>query len=91
MELEYDATSLAQLSLGSFTHSSLQNLSGSIMDGERWCTDIFTSLQSGSSQGPGWDTQGHSVVPKPLFCCLCCVLRVVVLLKPEPPPPSEVF
>ena len=43
---EYDATSLAHLSLGSFAHSSLQHLSSSIrLDGKRRCTAIFRSLQ----------------------------------------------
>ena len=43
---EYDATSLAHLSLGSFAHSSLQHLSSSIrLDGKRQCTAIFRSLQ----------------------------------------------
>ena len=44
--LGYDATSMANLYLGSFSHSSLQILSSSVrLDGERLCTDIFRSLQ----------------------------------------------
>ena len=44
--LGYDATSLAHLYLGSFSHSSLQILSSSVrLDGERCCTAIFRSLQ----------------------------------------------
>ena len=44
--LGYDATSLARLYLGNFCHSILQILSSSIwLDGERWCTAIFKSLQ----------------------------------------------
>ncbi len=39
-------TSLAHLFLGSFSHSSLQDLSSSIrLDGKRRCTAIFRSLQ----------------------------------------------
>jgi len=41
------ATSLAHLFLGSFSHSSLQNLSSSTrLDGEHQCTAFFRSLQS---------------------------------------------
>ena len=41
-----DATSLAHLYLGSFSHSSLQILSSSVrMDGERRCTTVFRSPQ----------------------------------------------
>ena len=44
--LGYDATSLAHLYLGSFSHSSLQILLSSVrLDGERCCTAIFRSLQ----------------------------------------------
>lgn len=44
--LESDATSLAHLFLGFFSHSSFQNLSSSIrLDGEHWGTDIFRPLQ----------------------------------------------
>ncbi|XDV43804.1 hypothetical protein PO909_012209 [Leuciscus waleckii] len=43
---EYDATSLVHPFLGSFSHSSLQNLSSSIrLDGKRRCTAIFRSLE----------------------------------------------
>jgi hypothetical protein len=43
--LGYDASSLAHLYLGSFSHSSLQILSNSVrFDGERRCTAILRSL-----------------------------------------------
>ena len=102
---EYDAASLAHLFLGSFRHSSLQNLSSSIrLDGECRCTAIFRSLrdaQSGSSLGSGGPLKNiHRAIPWPLRCYLgCvlrvvsylgCVLRVVVLLEDEPSPQSEV-
>uniref|UniRef100_A0A674EIW8 DENN domain containing 4C n=1 Tax=Salmo trutta TaxID=8032 RepID=A0A674EIW8_SALTR len=42
--LGYDATSLVHLSLGSFSHSSLQILSSSVrLDGERHCTVLMSS------------------------------------------------
>ena len=91
--LGYDATSLAQLYLGSFSHSSLQILSSSVrLDGERRCTAIFRSLQRCSirfKSGPVKDIQ--KLVPKPLLRCLGCVLRVVVLLERESSPQSEVL
>ena len=44
--LGYDATSLAHLYLGSFSHSSLQILSSFVqLDGEHCCRAIFRSLQ----------------------------------------------
>ena len=44
--LEYDATSLAHLYLGSFCHSSLQILSSSVrLDEDRHCLAIFRSFQ----------------------------------------------
>jgi hypothetical protein len=47
----YDATSLAHLHLGSFSHSSLQILSSSVrLNGEHSCTAIFRSLQSQTEQ-----------------------------------------
>lgn len=55
---EYDATSLAHLSLGSFAHSSLQNLLSSInLDGNWWCTD-FSPENFNLTQVCA--TQGHS-------------------------------
>uniref|UniRef100_A0A674BFT4 Uncharacterized protein n=1 Tax=Salmo trutta TaxID=8032 RepID=A0A674BFT4_SALTR len=44
--LGFDATSLAHLYLGSFSHYSLQILSSSVrLNGERRCTAIFRSLE----------------------------------------------
>ena len=44
--LGYEATCLAPLHLGTFSHSSLQILSSSVrLDGERHCTAIFRYLQ----------------------------------------------
>ena len=91
--LGYDATSLAHLYLGSFSHSSLQIPSSSVsLDGESHCKDILVlsrDVRSGSCPGFGSATQG--LVPKPLLRCLGCVLRVVVLLEGEPSPKSEVL
>ena len=51
--LGYDATSLAHLYLGSFSHSSLQILSSSVrLDGECRCTAIFRSPEM-LDRGPG--------------------------------------
>ena len=95
--LGYDATSLAHLYLGSYSHS-LQILSSSVrLDGERLCTAIFRSLkrclidrvQVQALAGPLKDIQ--RLVPKSLLRCLGCVLRVVVLLEGEPSPQSEVL
>ena len=91
--LGYDATSLAHLYFGSFSHSSLQILpSSGRLNGERCCTVIFRSLQRcsiGLKSGPLRDIQ--SLVMKPLLPCLGCVLRVVVLMESEPLPQSEVL
>jgi hypothetical protein len=91
--LGYDATSLAHLYLGSFSHSYLQILSSSVrLDGERRCTafsGLSRDVRSGSSPGSGWCQS--RLVPKPLLSCLGCVLRVIVLLECEPSPQSEVL
>uniref|UniRef100_A0A4W5P770 Protein-glutamine gamma-glutamyltransferase 2 n=1 Tax=Hucho hucho TaxID=62062 RepID=A0A4W5P770_9TELE len=62
--LGYDATGLAHLYLGSFSHSSLQILSNSVrMEGKRCCTAIFRSLQRcsiGFKSRIWLATQGHS-------------------------------
>ena len=56
--LGHDATSLAHLYLGSFSHSSLQILSSSVrLDGKHRCIAIFRSLQRYSSPDSGWATQ----------------------------------
>ena len=76
--LGYDATSLAHLYLGSFSHSSLQILSSSVrLDREHRCTAIF---RLGHSRTFRDLSQSHSCN------CLGCVLRVVVLLEGEPWP-----
>ncbi len=93
---EYDAPSLAHLFLGSFSHSSLQDLSSSIrLDGKRRCTAIFRSLHRCSIGFKSGLWLGHSrtlteFVLYPLLCYIGCVLRVVVLLEAEPSPQSEV-
>ena len=75
----------SHLDLGILCHSSLQILSSSVrLDGERWWTAIFRSLQRCS-------IGGHRVVPKPVLCYFSCVLRVIVLLEGEPSAQSEVL
>lgn len=93
---DYDATFLAFLVLGSFSHSSLQNLWNSIeFDGECNCTAIFRPLQKysiGFKSGL-WLGQLRifRAVPNPLLCYDACVLKVVVLLEDElEPDESEV-
>lgn len=93
---DYDATFLAFLVLGSFSHSSLQNLWNSIeFDGECNCTAIFRPLQKysiGFKCGL-WLGQLRifRAVPNPLLCYDACVLKVVVLLEDElEPDESEV-
>lgn len=56
--LDYEATSLAHLDLGSFLHSSLQILLRSGWMGHSYF-HLFP-IQSGSSPGSGWATQGRS-------------------------------
>ena len=59
--LGYDAISLAHLYLGSFSHSSLQILKLCQIG---WGASLHSyfqgDVQSGSSPGSGWATQGHS-------------------------------
>ena len=67
--LEYDATSLAHLYLGSF---SLSGWIGSIA--AQLLSGLSRDVQSGSSPGTGWVTQGHSdTCPKatPALSWLC--------------------
>uniref|UniRef100_A0A8C7TRS8 Negative elongation factor complex member B n=1 Tax=Oncorhynchus mykiss TaxID=8022 RepID=A0A8C7TRS8_ONCMY len=80
--LVYDATSMAHLYLGSFSHSSLQILSSSCQ--VRWGASLHSYFQVRALAGPLRDIQRF--VPKPLLRCLCCVLWVVVLLEGEPSP-----
>ena len=91
--LGYDATSLAHLYLGRFSHSSLQILSSSVrVDGEscyKVSPELFDRVQVRALAGPLKDIQ--RLVPKPLLQCLGCVLRVVVLSEGEPSPQSEVL
>ena len=92
--LGYDATSLAHLYLGSFSHSSLQILSSSVrLDGEhsyfQVSSEMLDLVQVWALAGPLKDIQ--RLVPKPLLRCLVCVLRFVVLLEGEPSPQSVVL
>ncbi len=60
-----DATSFSHLDLGILCHSSLQILSSSVrLDGKRWWTAIFRSLQRCSI---GFFKNSHGVVVKPLL------------------------
>ncbi|KAK6303896.1 hypothetical protein J4Q44_G00263500 [Coregonus suidteri] len=81
----YDATSLAHLYLGSFSHASLQILSSSF----QVSPEMFDRVQVRALAEPLKDIQ--RLVPKPLMRCLGCVLRVVVLLDGKPSPQSEVL
>ncbi len=77
---EYDATSLAHLFLGSFSHSSLQDLSSSIrLDGERRCTAIFRSLQRCSIGFKSGLWLGHSRTFTELSCSHSFVILAVCL------------
>ena len=94
--LGYDATSLAHLYLGSFSHSSLQILSSCQVGWgvlQHYCfqvsPEMFDRVQVQALAGPLKDIQ--RLVPKPFLCCLGYVLRVVVLLEGEPLPQSEVL
>ncbi len=51
-------------------------LVGWVPSGVQPFSDLSRDVQSGSSLGSGWATQGH-----PLLCYLGCVLRVIVLLN----------
>ncbi len=88
-----DATSFSHLDLGILCHSSLQILSSSVrLDGKRWWTAIFRSLQRcsiGFKSGPFKNS--HGVVVKPLLRYFSCVLRVIVLLEGKPSAQSEVL
>ena len=94
--LGYDATSLAHLYLGSFSHSSIQTLSSSVRLIGSIAAQLFQvspemldRVQVCALAGPLKDIQ--RLVLKPLQCCLGCVLRVVVLLEGEPSPQAEVL
>ncbi len=91
-----DATSFSHLDLGILCHSSLQILSSSVrLDGKRWWTAIFRSLQRcsiGFKSGLWLAIQEQSrVVVKPLLRYFSCVLRVIVLLEGKPSAQSEVL
>ena len=73
--LGYDATSLAHLYLGSFSHFSLQILSSSVrLDGERHCTVIFRSLQLMFDWVQVRALAGHSSIFRDLSQSLSCVV-----------------
>jgi hypothetical protein len=86
--LGYDATILAYLYLGSFSHSSLQILArsgwmGSVATQQfQDSQEMFDRVQVRALAGPLKDIK--RTVPKPILCCLGCVRRVVVLLQGEP-------
>ncbi len=90
-----DATSFSHLDLGILCHSSLQILSSSVrLDGKRWWTAIFRSLQRcsiGFKSGLWPFKNSHGVVVKPLLRYFSCVLRVIVLLEGKPSAQSEVL
>ncbi len=89
-----DATSFSHLDLGILCYSSLQILSSSVrLDGKRWWTAIFRSLQRCSIGFKSGLWLGHSrtVVVKPLLHYFSCVLRVIVLLEGKPSAQSEVL
>ena len=66
--------------LGSFSHSSLQSLSGSVrLDGERCCTAIFMSLQRSSIRFKFGLLLGHSSTFKDLSQSSSCVVLAVCL------------
>uniref|UniRef100_A0A8C8LL39 C2H2-type domain-containing protein n=1 Tax=Oncorhynchus tshawytscha TaxID=74940 RepID=A0A8C8LL39_ONCTS len=78
--LGYDATSLAHLYLGSFSHFSLQILSYSVrLDGERRCTAIFRSLQRCSIGLKSGLWLGHSRIFRDLSQSHSCVVLAVCL------------
>ena len=69
--LGYDATSMAHLCLGSFSHNSLQIPSSSVrLDGERCCTAIFRSLQRCSIGFKSGLWLGHSRTLRLFFVLL---------------------
>ncbi len=90
-----DATSFSHLDLGILCHCSLQILSSSVrLDGKRWWTAIFRSLQRcsiGFKSGLWPFKNSHRVVVKPLLSYFSCVLRVIVLLEGKPSAQSEVL
>ena len=78
--LVYDATSLAHLYLGSFSHSSLQILSSSArLDGECHCTAISRSLQRWLIRFKSWLWLGHSRTCRDLSRSHSCVFMAVCL------------
>ena len=92
--LGYDATSLAHLDLGSFSHSSLQILKlcqvgpGALLHIYfQVYPDMLDWVQVQALAGPLKDIK--RLVPKPLLCGLGWVLRVVVLLDGEPMSQAE--
>ena len=75
-----DPTSLSHLDLGIFCHSSLQILSSSVrLDGERWWTAIFRSLQRCSIGFKSGLWLGHSRTFTELFWNHSFVILAVCL------------
>jgi hypothetical protein len=78
--LGYDATSLAHLYLGTFSHSSLQVLSSSVrLDGDCRCTAIFRSLQRCLIGFKSALWLGHSRTFRDLSRSQSCVVLAVCL------------
>jgi hypothetical protein len=82
-KLFYDATSLAHLYLGSFSHADAMKLC-QVGWGKLLLSFFQVSPELIDWVGPLKDIQG--LVPKPHIRCIGCVLRVVVLLEGEPSP-----
>ena len=78
--LGYDATSLAHLYLGSFSHSIIKILSSSVrLEEERHCTAIFKSLQRCSIGFKSGLWLGHSSTFRDLSQSHSCVVLAVRL------------
>ncbi len=89
-----DATSFSHLDLGILCHSSLRILSSSVrLNGKRWWTAIFRSLQRCSIGFKSGLWLGHSwTVTELLWSAhFSCALRVIVLLEGNPSAQSEVL
>ncbi len=91
-----DATSFSHLDLGILCHSSLQILSSSVrLDGKRWWTAIFRSLQRCSIGFKSGLWLGHSRTVTELLWShsfvILAVLRVIVFLEGKPSAQSEVL
>ena len=78
--LGYDATSLAHLYLGSFSHPSLQMFTSSVrLDGECRCSEIFRSLQRCSTGFKSGLWLAHSMTFRDLPRSHSCIVLAVCL------------